>query len=237
MDFSKGLKFAYGVFETLYYDGTLEYFEEHMTRLNRSLRQLHMDQVEIGPIKEEALALLSQSKHKAIRISVYNDKGNHITYETRSIKNQKSYKVCFSDIKRHSSNPLLKIKTGAHLNNFLEKQAFLEKGYDEALHFNEKGDLTEGIYTNLFFVKDGVIHTPHASCGLLEGIFRQKVIEHAKKIGIPVKIGYYNRESIQAAEEVFLTNSLIKIMPVFELDTFTYKDNIVTKQLMKEMLS
>lgn len=237
MEYSRAIKFGFGVFETIYYDGELEDFQLHMNRLNKSLRFLGMTPVSIDDVKKSALEQLSNTGDKAIRISVYSATPQTITYETRPLVSKRSYRVSYSKISRHSSNPLLSIKTSAHLTYYLEKQEASRAGIDEYLHFNEYHFLTEGIYTNVFFVKEGILYTPDASCGLLQGIYREKVIETAKLLGITVKIGYYKRECIEAADEVFLTNALIKIMPVFELDTLQLKkENVVTQQLMKEML-
>ncbi len=237
MNYSEGLKFGYGVFETIAYSNVLEDFDLHMNRLQQALLSLKMSPVDENILYSEALSVLEKTKDNAIRISVYQDKDQFITYETRSTHQKKQYNVCFSEIKRHSSNPLLKIKSTAHLNYYLEKIEMTSKGYDEALHFNERDEVTEGIYTNLFFVKDQIVYTPDISCGLLEGIYRNRVIENLKKLGIPLKMGYYNKENIVSADEVFLTNSLIKIMPVFQIENNDYdSNNYITQQLMEEML-
>ncbi|MCH4890568.1 hypothetical protein EZV73_23505 [Acidaminobacter sp. JC074] len=234
MAYSLGLKFGYGLFETIYYNGHLEDFDRHMRRLNESLIKLNMSPVDCDEVLKNALLHLEPSGHNAIRISVYQDKDQVITYETRNHIQKESYDVKFSSIKRHSSQPLFQLKSTCHLSYFLEKQSL--KDYDEALHFNEKGHLTEGIYTNVFFVKSGIFYTPAVDCGILPGIYREKVIETLKKLGIPIKIGYYNREDIESADEVFMTNALIKIMPVRRLEGQTFKEDLYTKLLIKEML-
>ena len=234
MEYSPGLKYGYGIFETLFFDGDLEDFDRHMKRLNQALLSLNMNPVDTNEIYNRSMSELKNSHHNAIRVSVY--QGNHqvITYETRFTEYKPFYRVRFSEIIRHSSEPLLQIKTSSHLSYYLEKKSL--ETVDEAIHFNEKGHLTEGIYTNIFFVKDGVFYTPAIECGILPGIYRQKVVETLKNIGIPLKIGYYNREDIESADEVFMTNALIKIMPVRELEGQIFQENLYTKLLIKEML-
>jgi len=234
MEYSPGLKYGYGIFETLFFNGDLEDFDRHMKRLNKALLSLNMNPVDTNEIYNRSMSELKNSHHNAIRVSVY--QGNHqvITYETRFTEYKPFYRVRFSEIIRHSSEPLLQIKTSSHLSYYLEKKSL--ETVDEAIHFNEKGHLTEGIYTNIFFVKDGVFYTPAIECGILPGIYRQKVVETLKNIGIPLKIGYYNREDIESADEVFMTNALIKIMPVRELEGKIFQENLYTKLLIKEML-
>jgi len=234
MEYSSGLKYGYGIFETLLYNDDLEDFDRHMERLNKSLLTLNMNPVDINEIYQKSMSKLKSNNHNAIRISVYQGDHQVITYETRLVEYKPFYRVRFSEIIRHSSEPLLQIKTSSHLSYYLEKKSL--KAVDEAIHFNEKGHLTEGIYANIFFVKNGVFYTPAIDCGILPGIYRDKVAETLKNIGIPLKIGYYNREDIESADEVFMTNALIKIMPVRELEGQIFQENLYTKLLIKEML-
>lgn len=234
MKYSAGLKFGYGVFETLSYTHELEDFDQHMARLDRALEALNMPPIDHDLVRRDALKALKLSGDNAIRISVYKG-SDEIVYETRMTCPQEAYQLGYSSIIRHSSNPLLKIKSSCHLNNFLEKMSL--KTFDELLHFNEKQQVTEGIYTNIFFVKDGCVYTPDESCGLLAGIYRAKVIQKLKKLGIEVKMGYYYREDIESADEIFMTNALVKIVPVNKLnENVLPMANKITRQLMKEML-
>jgi len=237
---NEGLKFGYGLFETILYEhNELKHFDKHMDRLKRSLKVFHMASINEADIKDNALKELRTTNDNAIRISCYKDGLKLlITYETRLSQKKEYYNIAVSSIKRYSDDILLQHKSSCHLNYFLEKKSLIESDYDEAIHFNENGHLTEGIYTNLFFVKNNELFTPDISCGLLPGISRDNVIEQAKLLGIPVNIGYYSNEVIQSADEVFLTNALINIVPVKSVETqvFNLEKNTVTQLLMKEML-
>ncbi|MBI9013461.1 MAG: aminotransferase class IV [Clostridiales bacterium] len=237
---NEGLKFGYGLFETILYENKeLRHFDKHMARLKRSLEVLQMASIDEGNLEVNALKELRKTSDNAIRISCYkNGKKLRVTYETRLSQKKEFYRVGISSIKRHSEDVLLQHKSSCHLSNYIEKRSLVDSTYDEAIHYNEKGQLTEGIYTNLFFVKNKELFTPDISCGLLPGITRNNVIELAKSLGIPVNIGYYSNEVIQSSDEVFLTNALIKIMPVesVESQVFSLEKNTITQLLMKEML-
>ena len=79
MAYSPGLKFGYGLFETIYYKDKLEDFDRHMRRLNQSLSQLNMSPVDCDEVKKMALLHLKSSGHNAIRISVYQGEKESIT--------------------------------------------------------------------------------------------------------------------------------------------------------------
>jgi len=237
---NEGLKFGYGLFETiLYEENSLINFDQHMSRLSKSLAVFHMPEIDKESIRKKALEVMSLTNNNALRISCYKE-GNSlkITYETRLAIKKDHYHIKTSTMKRHSDNLLFQHKSSCHLNNYIEKVSIKETTIDETLHYNEKDYLTEGIYTNVFFVKDKVLYTPAIDCGLLPGITRANVIEAAKKLGIPMKVGYYSSEVIRSADEVFLTNALIKLVPVKIYDdiSFDTKVNVITQLLMKEIL-
>jgi len=192
-----------------------------------------------GILKDRALKCIKASNDNAIRISCYKAGDSMtITYETRLSKRLDSLCIATSDMIRHSNNTLLNHKSSCHLNNYIEKLSLIDSNIDELLHYNEKGHLTEGIYTNIFFVKDNVLHTPAIDCGILPGISRQIILETAKKLDIQVKIGYYSSSDISQADELFLSNALIKLVPVNRCDDipFSMDNNNITQLLMKEIL-
>ncbi|MEM5818013.1 MAG: aminotransferase class IV, partial [Desulfitobacterium hafniense] len=76
----------------------------------------------------------------------------------------------------------------------------------------------EGTLSNLFFVRKGTLHTPSLPCGCLPGTRRQIVLECAQKLGIPWVEGEFPLAFLEDAEEVFLTNALMGILPVAQVD-------------------
>ena len=74
------------------------------------------------------------------------------------------------------------------------------------------------IFTNIFIVKNRILFTPAVSCGCLNGITRQIVLEIALSSKIAVRTGILRRNQLIDADEVFLTNSLIEVMPLTRLN-------------------
>lgn len=132
---------------------------------------------------------------------------------------EKGIQVALVSIKRNprdSLNP--NVKTGNYLNNVLAKMEADKLGAQDAVMVNPWGFLTEGTTSNLFFVCEGHILTPSLDCGILSGITRQLVIQLAKENGFHVVEGKWPGEELLKADEIFLTGTLKKVMPVSHLD-------------------
>ena len=117
---------------------------------------------------------------------------------------------------RESLNPA--VKTGNYLNNVLARIEASRMGAEDAIMVNSMGQLTEGTTSNLFFVKEGRLLTPIKECGILSGITREKIIQLANKNSIKFEEGKWTSEELFKAEEIFLTGTVKKIIPVTLLD-------------------
>ena len=93
---------------------------------------------------------------------------------------------------------------------------------DEAITFDADDHVTEGTTSNVFFVDDGVLHTPSLDLPVLPGITRWAIIELADDLDIPVEEGHYEPEDLRSADELFLTNTTWEVRPVAHLDGATY---------------
>lgn len=84
------------------------------------------------------------------------------------------------------------------------------------LFFNEDGAITEGTVTNIFALLEDKIVTPPVSSGLLPGIMRRKVLDYCEALRIPYEEAFIFPEDLLSAKSIFITNSLMGIMPVTE---------------------
>ena len=113
------------------------------------------------------------------------------------------------------------LKTLNYLENRLARQTARAADFDEALFVTPAGRVLEGSSTSVFLVKDGHAHTPPLSSGVLPGVARARVLaligpERAHETA-------FTLEDLLAAEEVFLTNSLMGVMPVCTLDAHKFR--------------
>jgi len=127
--------------------------------------------------------------------------------------------------RRNSPEGDVRLKSAHYMNNILAKRELGETPSARASHgapaeglmLNAAGHVTEGIVSNVFFVKNGVCCTPAIDTGILPGITRGFVLELAQQAGIAVEEGYYTWEDLLKADEVFITNSIQEIVPIHTL--------------------
>ena len=136
------------------------------------------------------------------------------------ISEGKPYKVCLIKTKRAANRRLAEVKS---LDYGLFAKAYaaaLSRGFDEALLLNNRGHIFEASRANIFWIKDGILCTPPLSSGCLNGITRQQIITQARRLKIPLKEEILTPQLLRKADEVFLTNSLIRMKSVEKISEF-----------------
>jgi branched-chain amino acid aminotransferase len=111
-----------------------------------------------------------------------------------------------------------RVKSLNYLNNALAKQEAKLRGADEALVLNAAGKVAEASVANVFVACAGVLSTPPATDGALDGITRDSVMQIARSLGIGAREETLSRLDLLRADEVFLTGSGARIVPVASLD-------------------
>ncbi len=111
-----------------------------------------------------------------------------------------------------------KIKSLNYLNNILARIEAERAGVMEALMLNNQGYVSEGTADNVFIMRRGVLKTPPAHMGILEGITRELVMDLARESGIAVKEVPLTRHDFYVADECFLTGTAAELMPVIGVD-------------------
>jgi branched-subunit amino acid aminotransferase/4-amino-4-deoxychorismate lyase len=127
-------------------------------------------------------------------------------------------RMIVSTIRRNRSSPLSSLKTSNYLDSLIAKQEALDRGAFDALMLNSDGQVAEATSSNLFAVKDGTVLTPEAGSGLLAGITREAVMELCSESGLRLREVTLGPEGVGDADEVFITNSMVEILPVGELE-------------------
>jgi branched-chain amino acid aminotransferase len=105
------------------------------------------------------------------------------------------------------------------------------KGYADAMFLDYRGYISEATGANVFFIKDGIVHTPIPDC-FLNGITRQSVIAIARARGITVIERHIQPEELTDFAECFLTGSAAEVTPVSEIGPYTFKPGALTETLM-----
>jgi branched-chain amino acid aminotransferase len=125
--------------------------------------------------------------------------------------------------------------SGLYMICTLARHQAQAKGFEDALMFDWRGQVAEGTGANVFFVKDGALHTPTPDC-FLNGITRQTVIELARKRGIEVHERAIWPEELEGFEQFFLTGSAAEVTPVASAGPWSFEVGDLTMQLRRDYL-
>jgi 4-amino-4-deoxychorismate lyase len=117
----------------------------------------------------------------------------------------------------------------------LARREWSDPGIMDALMFSHSGDLVSGTMTNVFIVRDATLFTPRLErCGVA-GVMRATVLALAAAGGVPARECALSAQDLAAAEELFLTNALIGIRPVRELEGAALPLGPLTRRLRAEL--
>ena len=144
-------------------------------------------------------------------------------------------RAILSDIRRNTFSPVPRVKSLNFLENVLVRQEARRAGVDEGLMLDTEGHLVEASVSNLFFVKEGALHTPPTSCPILPGITREVVMALASERSVPCFERAISPEEMPDMEEAFTTSTLREVMPLVEINgqpVGTGKPGEVTRALM-----
>lgn len=122
---------------------------------------------------------------------------------------------------------------GLYMICTISKHAAEAKGYADALMLDWRGRVAEATGANVFFVKDGVLHTPTPDC-FLDGITRRTVIDLAKRRGYEVIERAIMPEELETFEQCFLTGTAAEVTPVAEIGPFRFTVGEIAANLMND---
>jgi branched-chain amino acid aminotransferase len=238
--FDHGFLYGDGVYETLRaYGGRIFMLRRHLARLRRSADLIGLNvpiaELDWQPLLQEAMKrnVLSDAY---LRITLSRGEGD-IGLDPRLCPRptvviislplqpypvhlfQAGVSLTVVGVRRNLAAALSpQIKSLNFLNNILAKQEAAQKGAFDGLMLNAEGYITECTTSNMMFVKEGCVCTPSVACGILDGITREVVLSLAHDEGFPIQEGCYTPDVLRHADECFLTNTTMEIMPVCDID-------------------
>ena len=238
--FDHGLLYGDGVFEGIrVYGGRVFRHQEHIDRLYESALAIRL---EIPISKDEMMRAVDETiaanhiDDGYVRLVVTRGAGTLgldirrtsnpqviIIADTITLYPDELYEkgmdlVTAATIRNHSAALSPRIKSLNYLNNILAKIEGTDQGAVEALMLNPRGEVAECTGDNIFAVRQGVLRTPPADAGILEGITRNVVIELARSAGIDVYESTLTRHDLYIADECFLTGTAAEVIAVVSLD-------------------
>ena len=237
--FDKGFLYGDGAFETMRsYGGCIFRFEEHYRRLNWALEYLEIDiPYDSGQIRDLIRQLMKKNfaKDAYIRVTVTRGSGNgRIDIDDKTVPTvlivvkpftpydkkfyQEGMTTRISGIRRNEKSPVPQIKSLNYLEAILARREAKEAGADEGILLDNQGRVMGGSVSNIFIVDGRGLVTPAAGYAILAGVTRKVVVEIAKGMRMKVVESHISMNELLSAKEVFITNTLMEIMPVVEID-------------------
>ena len=192
------------------------------TNVGNALRKLvAVNQVNEGRARVILLARSSRDVWKARNESSRKTDLLIMTSEAQKIP-ASGLSMAVSPYRYNTFSPLSGIKSLNYLDQVLSWEEAHAREFDEAVMLNERGEIVSATMANIFWVKEGTIHTPALSTGALAGVTRGAVIELAAKQFIPLIEGVYELADLTDAEEIFLTSASYGVAAVTTFDFRRY---------------
>jgi branched-chain amino acid aminotransferase len=238
--FDHGFLYGDGIYETMRaYKGKIFLLRKHLARLKRSAHaislKLPLSLDQISAALNRSLSV-NELQNAYVRLHISRGPGEIgldpalCSAPTMVIVSKPFHEyppayylhgVSVAIVKTRRNHPLAlapAIKGTNFLNNILAKIEAIKAGAYEGIMLNWEGYVAEGTISNIFMIKKGVLHTPHVSTGILEGVTRDLVLRLARRMKIPIRESRILPKHLCAADECFITNTTIEVMPVTRIN-------------------
>jgi branched-chain amino acid aminotransferase len=242
--YDHGFVYGEGVYETLRtYNRVPFLYDRHLRRLRQSAYHLDLhvpftdDELRTSIDRTVAAAFVGGGSEQAyIRVLLTRGVGE-LTYDIKAtptpslviivkpleepparVTNEGIAISLVEILRNHPGSVNPRIKSNNLLNNALAMQAAYQRGAEEALMCNYRGELSECSQSNFFLVRKGVALTPRSSAGLLEGVTRAFLFEVGREVGVDVQDAVLYPDDLGTADEAFITSTTRELSPVVRID-------------------
>ncbi len=257
--YDHGLLYGDGVFEGIRaYNGIVFHLREHIERLLEGLR---ITRINISLSKEDLMNAIVETLRRNnlmdayIRLIITRGRGNlgldprsspksSIIIMTEPVgpahgreAREKGITAIISSYRRDMVDGTThELKSLNYIQSVLAKFQAIDAGTDEVVMLDHRGMVSEFHGSNLFLVKDGIVHTPTSSSGILHGITRSRILKLAEELGYDVDERDITPYELLNADEIFLTGTMAEVVPVVRIQGVPIGDGKpgpVTKEIIK----
>lgn len=246
----RGLQYGDGLFETLaVIDGQLQFWHKHMQRLEEGCERLAIPMPDSQQLLNEVRQVIDQESPSIVKIIISRGQGGrgyrppqpcqpsriisrHVWPDYPADMSVTGVKLRYCDTPLGSSPALAGMKHLNRLEQVLARNEWQSLDIFEGLMLDVNGNIIEGTMSNLFFVDGDGLHTPDLSQSGVKGIMRDQVFAMAEALDIPVQMGHYRKKDLAQASEVFICNSIIGIVSVYQLAEKQYAFGPTTQSLI-----
>jgi 4-amino-4-deoxychorismate lyase len=250
----RGLHFGDGLFETIACEGGRPRFLElHLRRLAAGCARLGLEAPEAASLRVEVQQLAAPCGRAIIKVLLTRGAAAARGYAVTGLEKptrislryawppedpgvaREGVRVRIAALRLGENPALAGLKHCNRLEQVLARREWTETGIAEALMFSSSGALISGTMSNVFMVRDAKLYTPRLDrCGVA-GVMRQVVLAAAGDLGLAAEERVLDSQELASAQEVFLTNALMGIRPVRELDGRPLPPGPLTRRLQERL--
>ena len=252
----RGFLYGDGIFETLRtYNGEPFKLAEHLERMCSSAKKLSILPVYTNAEVSESIKELIEKNNVQdayIRITLSRGAGGNGLGINNNLKStmliqvksftpyekklyEEGMSLVVSRHRRSTSCPISCHKTTNLLTSILLKEEAKRKSANDTIVINTDGYVAECVVSNIFIINNGSVTTPPLDTNILPGITRKTVLDICQNSGIPAREECFKIETLIKADEIFITNSLMEIMPVSMIENSKIGKTVpgeITQQIM-----
>jgi 4-amino-4-deoxychorismate lyase len=256
----RSIQFGDGLFETmLVRDGRVIQLAEHLDRLHVSAQRLSISMPQRPVFIDDIDKLIDEagSACGVIKLIVTRGRSSRgYQYDRQAGSNrlvrfsaiQRQYSsiisaellrgdLCFCNTPASVNTALAGMKHLNRLDNVLARNEFAADRYIDGLMSDVDGHIIEGSMSNLFAIRDRVLYTPDLGRAGVDGVMRNTVLELAGQAGIEYSVCTLTRPELEQMDCLFITNSLIGMKAVDNLEDTHYSDFSLCEQLFEQLLT
>ena len=247
-----GLHTGWGVFSTIrVIRGVLFAFKRHWARMSRDAALMHVPMpanrdaverdlhrlIEKNGAQDSTLRLIVVRNNGGIW-SVPSDQPSDLIAFTADLKDWgRSVKLDYVCNARHAANPFSGTKVLAWAHNLTWLEAGQQRGFDEVILLNERGEVAECTSANIFAAKGNDVWTPPLSSGCLPGITRELLLGEVRAPGIRLTEKVLLPAGLEDADEVFITSTTRELLAVSMIGERPLKNAGHTREALQEAYS
>jgi branched-chain amino acid aminotransferase len=228
--FDIGFQRGYGCFEAMrVYDGQVFRLDQHLTRLDMSAHKLRLPTPDRDIIAGWCHERAIEAGDAVVRVFIsggtdpkrLGTESRTVVFAESANPESDAMQLQVRTAPWHSDGEWFELTGAKALSygfNLAASVVAQEDGFDDALLIGRDGHVLEGPTFSIGWIRDGVLHTPGLTLGILESITRSAVIDVAARIGMDIREGFYTLDAVVDADEVIAMSTVREVLAVGRVD-------------------
>jgi branched-chain amino acid aminotransferase len=246
-----GFMNGWGVFSTLrVYNGVLFAFERHYRRMCQDARLAHVSiPVSAAQLEQWLLQLVDANRvvNGTLRVAIVRNRGgifegsliqrdsDVIAFTAELTDWGRGVRLSYAPNGRHAASPFAGTKVTSWLQNLVWNEEAHDRGFDEVILLNERGEVSECTSANIFAIAGTNVWTPPLkTSGCLPGVTRAILLEEIRAPNISIGERTLLPSDLEAADQVFITSTTRNLLPVLEIERLRLRQSSAALEALSQ---